>query len=124
WRNWSTTKCDRLGARPNSSDEPIHGHPELCRRLLHDGAVSFFPSRVWRYLPAPHRRDTAALQRQAPSSRNLAANRKRYLRVSGHDHYHERGNGYRHGIDDVAHGGGRPDPLGDGGLSAELRADP
>src|SRR6202048_2854986 len=41
WRNGSTTKCDRLGARPNSSDEPIHGHPELCQRLLHDGAVSF-----------------------------------------------------------------------------------
>jgi AI-2E family transporter len=35
-----------------------------------------FPSRVWRYLPAPPRRDTAALQQQAPGSRNLAANRK------------------------------------------------
>src|SRR3984893_2002362 len=76
WRNGSTTKCDRLGARPNSSDEPIHGHPELCQRLLHDGAVSFFPSHVWRHLPAPPRRDTAALQQQAPGSRNLAANRK------------------------------------------------
>src|ERR1700738_3489692 len=35
-----------------------------------------FPSRVWRYLPAPPPRDTAALQQQAPGSRNLAANRK------------------------------------------------
>jgi AI-2E family transporter len=41
WRNGSTTKCDRLGARLNSSDEPIHGHPELCQRLLHDGVVFF-----------------------------------------------------------------------------------
>ena len=41
--------------------EAIHGGPEFCERLLHDGAVSFFPSRVWRYLPAPPRRDTAAL---------------------------------------------------------------
>ena len=41
--------------------EAIHRDPKLCQRLLHDGAVSFFPSRVWRYLPAPPRRDTAAL---------------------------------------------------------------
>ena len=56
------TKCRRVGARPNSSVEAIHRDPKLCRRLLHDGVVSFFPSRVWRYLPAPPRRDTAALQ--------------------------------------------------------------
>ena len=104
--------------------EAIHGHPKLCQRLLHDGAVSFFPSRVRRYLPAPPRRDTAALQQQAPGRRNLAANRKRHLRVSGHDHDHERGSRYRYGIGDVAHGGGRPDPVGDSGLSAELCADP
>ena len=61
WRNGTFTKCGRLGARRNSSDEAIHRHPKLCQRLLHDGAVSFFPSRVWRYLPAPPRRDTAAL---------------------------------------------------------------
>src|SRR5512132_4436610 len=124
WRQGTITKCGRLGARPNSSDEAIHGDPELCQRLLHDGAVSFFPSRVWRYSPAPPCRDTAPLQQQAPGSRNLAANRKRHLRLSGHDHDHERGSRYCYGIGDVAHGGGRPDPLGDGGLSAELCADP
>ena len=42
------------------------GGPEPCQRFVHDGTVSFFPSRVWRYLPAPPRRDPAALQQQAP----------------------------------------------------------
>ena len=37
------------------------GTPKLCQRFLHDGAVSFFSSRVWRYFSAPPRRDTAAL---------------------------------------------------------------
>ena len=46
------------------------------------------------------------------------------IRLFGHDHDHERGSRHRHGIGDVAHGGGRPDPLGDGSLSAELCADP
>ena len=32
--------------------------------------------------------------------------------------------GIVYGIGGVAHGGGRPDPLGDGGISAELCADP
>ena len=41
-----------------------------------------------------------------------------------HDHDPERGSRYRCGIGDVADGGGRPDPLGDSGLSAELCADP
>jgi predicted PurR-regulated permease PerM len=59
-----------------------------------------------------------------PGRRNLAANRKRHLRVSGHDHDHERGSRYRHGVGDVAHGSGRPDPLGDGRLSAKLCTDP
>ena len=61
---------------------------------------------------------------QAPGGRNLAANRKRHLRVSGHDHDHERGSRYRYGIGDVAHRSGRPNPLGDCGLPAELCADP
>ena len=39
----------------------IHWNPTLCQRALHDGAVSFFPSRIWRYFPAPPRRDPAAL---------------------------------------------------------------
>jgi hypothetical protein len=60
----------------------------------------------------------------ASGRRNLAANRKRHLRVSGHDHDHERGSRPGYGIGDVAHAGGRPDPLGDSGLSAELCADP
>ena len=29
---------------PTLSDPAIHGHPELCQRLLHDGALSLFPS--------------------------------------------------------------------------------
>ena len=97
WRNGTITKCRRLGARPNSSDEAIHRDPKFCQRLLYDGAVSFFPTRVWRYLPAAPRRDNAALQQQAPGRRNLAADRKRHLRVSGHDHDHERGSRYRYG---------------------------
>jgi AI-2E family transporter len=40
--NGTVTKCGRLGARPNPSDDAIHRDPELCQRLLHDGAVSFF----------------------------------------------------------------------------------
>ena len=51
----------RVSARPNSSVEAIYGDPKLCQRLLHDGAVSFFPSSVRRYLPAPPCRDTAAI---------------------------------------------------------------
>lgn len=34
--------AQKIGARPNSSDEAIHGDAELCQRLVHDGAVSFF----------------------------------------------------------------------------------
>ena len=83
----------------------------------------YLPSRVWRY-PTPPRRDTAALQQQATGSRNLAANRKRHLRVLDDDHDHKCGGRYRHGIGNVAHGCGRPDPLGDSGLSVELCADP
>ena len=45
---------------------------------------SFFSSRVRRYLPAPPRRDTPALQQQAPSRRHIAADRTRHLCVSGH----------------------------------------
>ena len=63
----------------------------------------FFPSRVRRHLPSSPCRDTAALQEQTPSCRDLAANRKRCLCVSGHDHDHERGSRYRYGIGDVAH---------------------
>ena len=37
------------------------GNPKLCQWLLHDGAVSLFPPRIWRYFPSPPRRDTAAL---------------------------------------------------------------
>jgi hypothetical protein len=85
---------------------------------------SVFPSRVWRYLPAPAGRNTATLQQQAAGRRDLAANRKRHLRLSGHDHDHERCSRSRHGIGDMADGGGRPDPLGDRGLPAELCADP
>ena len=51
-------------------------------------------------------------------------NRKRHLRISGHDNDHERGGWDSYGIGDVVHGSGRPDPLGDGGLFAELCADP
>ena len=68
-------------------------------------------------------RSCRASAASARSSKSRS-NRKRHLRVSGHDHDHERGGRYRHGIGDVAHGSGRPDPLGDGGLSVELRADP
>ena len=39
--------CRGAGAGPNSSFEAIHGDPKLCQRFLHDGAVSFFPSRIW-----------------------------------------------------------------------------
>src|SRR5450830_1497461 len=61
WKSRTISKCRRVGARPNSSVEAIHGDPKLCQRLLHDGAVSFFPSSVRRYLPAPPCRDTAAI---------------------------------------------------------------
>jgi len=50
---------------------------------------------------------------KAPGRRNLAAHRKRHLRVPGHDHDHERGRRHRHGIGDVADGGGRPRSSGE-----------
>jgi hypothetical protein len=55
------TKWGHFGARCNFFTEPIHRDPKLCQRLLHDRAVSFLPSRVWRYFPSPPRRDTPAL---------------------------------------------------------------
>src|ERR1019366_9191696 len=42
WKSRTISKCRRVGARPNSSVEAIHGDPKLCQRVLHDGAVSFF----------------------------------------------------------------------------------
>src|SRR5208282_2587495 len=60
WRNGTITECGHVNAKPNPSVEAIHGRSAFCERFLHDDAVSFFPSRVWRYLPAPPRGDTAA----------------------------------------------------------------
>ena len=57
----TVTKCRGAAARSNSSVETIFGDPRLCQRFFQDGAVSFFLTRVWRYLPTPPRRDTAAL---------------------------------------------------------------
>ena len=53
WRNRTITNRHGAGAGANSSVETIHGDPKLCQRVFHDSAVSFFPSRVWRYLSAP-----------------------------------------------------------------------
>jgi AI-2E family transporter len=61
WPNGTVTKWGHFGARCSFFTEPIHRDPKLCQRLLHDGAVSFLPSRVWRYFPSPPRRDTPAL---------------------------------------------------------------
>jgi hypothetical protein len=50
--------------------------------------------------------------------------KRQVVEISHHNHDHERCSRYRYGIGDVAHRGGRPDPVGDGSLSAKLCADP
>ena len=46
WRNGTITEWGCLGARRNSSGDAVRRNPKLRQRLLHDGAVSLFPSRV------------------------------------------------------------------------------
>src|ERR1700676_629208 len=42
--NGTITKFGHPGIGPNFSDEAVHRDPKLRQRVLHDGAVSFFPS--------------------------------------------------------------------------------